>query len=679
MFQPDGLVAWNCPDVYYHLHRIVVGAQSWPRFPEFDLWRNYPNGAYSIWSPLFDMVPAAIAALTSVPPLLVGVLWPAVLGALAILPLLDILRRLQGDTAWLGVALYIVLPGSVSFAILGRADHHVGEVVTQLWVYALTLRCVQTLEHGAAPTTRQASVLGIAIALSLLMWRGAVVYLTVPAAVGLLMVATTQQASTRKAAARVFIVALCVGAGLTLPYAALNVMRGRPAFAAYHLSLLQPAMLLAWALLFPVAQQIGQTGLQLRPLLRVNVMLPMLGVALLFGLGAHGFLAGTAFLTRVGDPWAANITESQPAWAGGIPTYFVIEELGFTPLLLVFLIVIHLVVVLRSRPPSPTAVFVLLSAACATALVFMQVRFVYYAAPVAVAVPGALWCALRGRKLTQAAAVLLAFAALWPVTRFWSPVFDSDPQTQMRPLEMEPWLVRMMTELRVSTPSAGDVYQPGVRPAYCVLAPWTLGNFIQTMAHRAVLASSGGPHETAAYDDTVLFSSHFTQESEAVERMVKRGCRYAITERVAADSEPEGSAEKLFARRLHLHDGSDWQTNSGSGQFRWRFESHDAPGQPSAQYKVFELVPGALLRFPAARASWLQTEVHDAYRRFVYQRRLQPAADGFVAARVSQPGTYRVVDGNGTVAGAVSVSEKAVMRGHTLSFAASPESERALH
>ncbi len=547
----------------------------------------------------------------------------------------------------------------------------------QLWVYALTLRNVQALERGTVPSARQAALLGLAMSLSLWMWRGAVVFLVVPAAVGLLMVATMRDAERRRAASRVFSIALVVAALLTLPYSVLNVVRGRPAFAAYFLSLLQPAMLLAWALLFPVAPQLGETGLQLRPLLRARVVLPVLGVLALLGVGAHGFLAGTAFLTRIGDPWAATITESQPAWTGGLPTQFVIEELGFTPLLLVALVLIQLVAVLRTRPPSPTAVFVLLSSACATALVLLQVRFVYYAAPVVAAVPGALWCALRERPRARVAGAVLAVVVLWPAARFWSPVFDADPNTEMRPLEMEPWLALLMTDLRLSTPSAGDVEQPEVRPAYCVLAPWSLGNFIEIMAQRPVLASSGGPHETEAYADTVLFSHHFTQESQAVERMKKRGCRYAITERIDPASEPPGSAEKVFAQRLHAHDGADWDAYSGSGQFRWRFESHDAPGDQDALYKVFELVPGALLRFPTAQALWVQTELHDPYRHFLYRRRLQPAADGLVEVRVSQAGTYRVLAANGSVLGEVPVSEKAVSRGHTLSFGAATAAQAA--
>jgi hypothetical protein len=431
--------------------------------------------------------------------------------------------------------------------------------------------------------------------------------------------------------------------------------------------------LLAWALLLLLAQQLGETGLQLRPLLRAHVVLPVVGVVLLLGLGAHGFLAGTAFLTRIGDPWAATITESQPLWAGGRPTYFVIEELGFTPPLLVLLILVQLAVLARRWPPSPIATFVLLSTACATALVFMQVRFVYYAAPVVVAVPGALWCALRARPFARMAAVGLALCLLWPVTRFWRPVFDGNPRTQMRPPKMEPWLTQLLANLREWTPSAGDVYQPGVRPAYCVLAPWDLGNFIQTMAERPVLASSGGPHETQAYQDTVQFAKVFTKESEAVERMTKHGCRYAITERGNLGVEAQGRAFDVFAQRLHSHDGSDWGGGPGSGRFRWRFESHDVASGQMPRYKVFELVPGALLRFPSAHARIVQTVVRDAFRSFLYQRHLEPVDGNAVSARVSQPGNYSILDAGGAVLGVVSVSEKAVVQGHTLVLSAAPE------
>jgi hypothetical protein len=504
--------------------------------------------------------------------------------------------------------------------------------------------------------------------LSLWMWRGSVVFLAVPAAVALFTLANTRDAPLRRGVARHFALALGVAVASTLPYGVLNAMRGRAPFSAYYLSLLQPAMLASWALLLPVAAQIGETRLRLRPLLRAGVLLPLLGVAVLAAFAIDGVLGGVAFLSRVGDPWAATITESQPLWAGGLPTRYAIEQLGFVPLLLLAIAVGQLIALLR-RGMTPTALFVLLCTACATTLVFMQVRFVYYAAPVVAAVPGGLWFALRESRLAhRAAAVGLALVLIWPTTRFWSPVFDGDPRSQMRPLEMEPWLTRLLSELAAMTPAAGDAQRPDLQPAYCVLAPWDIGNFIQTVAERPVLASSGGPHETAAYADTELFLRRFTRESEAVERMRARGCRYAITDWAA----PTRRSQGLFAQRLHANDGSDTASQLGSGRFRFRFETLRAVGEAVSRYKVFELVAGAELRLPRGAATHVETTVQAAQRRFSYRRRLEPSGATEVATRVSQPGEYRVLDAGGALLGQVAVSEQAVARGGSLLLAARP-------
>ncbi len=129
------------------------------------------------------------------------------------------------------------------------------------------------------------------------------------------------------------------------------------------------------------------------------------------------------------------------------------------------------------------------------------------------------------------------------------------------------------------------------------------------------------------------------------------------------------TTEPLFARRLHAHDGSDTPGNAGSGRFRWRFESNDRPGSGTSRYKVFEFVPGALLRFPPGSAVSVQTAVRGPRRRFVYRRDLHASDGGSVVTRVSQPGAYAVLDGNGVVLGSIQVSDLAVSRGRTLTLA----------
>lgn len=222
----------------------------------------------------------------------------------------------------------------------------------------------------------------------------------------------------------------------------------------------------------------------------------------------------------------------------------------------------------------------------------------------------------------------------------------------------------------MATPSAGDVHRPELRPSYCVLAPWELGNFIQTIAHRPVLASSGGPHETTAYADTVRFARQIESEAEAAALMNARGCRYAIS--TFAARAPGARPDAVFSQRLHGHDGSDWDAHEGSGRFRFRFESLRSRRQRVAEYKVFELVPGVVLRLPAGRATHVETDVRTAQRRFVYRRRLEPGDPGVVTARVSQPGEYRIVDARGAVMGTITVSDQAVLHGRSIALAAAP-------
>jgi hypothetical protein len=239
----------------------------------------------------------------------------------------------------------------------------------------------------------------------------------------------------------------------------------------------------------------------------------------------------------------------------------------------------------------------------------------------------------------------------------------------MRPATTPPWLIELLVALTRATPSAGDVHRPDVLPAYCVLAPWNLGNFIQTVSERAVLASSGGAHETPAYEDTLRFARGIEDERRAVELLEARGCRYAITERTAA-ARPSGL--RSFAAGLHDHDGSDGESRAGTGRFRLLLESHDVPPPQVPRYKVFALVEGALLVFPGRGAAAVRARVPLPPRTVTYTRALERGNDGRLAVRVSQPGRYDVLDANSAVLGSIVVSEEAVDQGQTLSLIAAP-------
>src|SRR5687767_14078115 len=48
------------PDACYHLRRVDLIGQVFPRLPVFDPTTNHPDGAYLIWPPLYDLLLALL-------------------------------------------------------------------------------------------------------------------------------------------------------------------------------------------------------------------------------------------------------------------------------------------------------------------------------------------------------------------------------------------------------------------------------------------------------------------------------------------------------------------------------------------------------------------------------------------------------------------------------------------
>jgi asparagine N-glycosylation enzyme membrane subunit Stt3 len=49
-------VLFGYDDPYYHLRRIILTLQHFPRVPAFDSYTNFPDGAVITWPPGFDLL-----------------------------------------------------------------------------------------------------------------------------------------------------------------------------------------------------------------------------------------------------------------------------------------------------------------------------------------------------------------------------------------------------------------------------------------------------------------------------------------------------------------------------------------------------------------------------------------------------------------------------------------------
>jgi asparagine N-glycosylation enzyme membrane subunit Stt3 len=249
-------------------------------------------------------------------------------------------------------------------------------------------------------------------------------------------------------------------------------------------------------------------------------------------------------------------------------------------------------------------------------------------------------------------------------------------------LSLQGTQLRFAESVREATPeSIGCGPEPGV-PAYGILAHPAIGHVLHYVARRATPADPFGPYIGQENFDSLQRAWRSTSEQQVVEIAERLQARYVLS---ASDASSLTDASVLG--RLHRNDGSAEQSLPQLGRFRLLAEG--PPGgvslavqfeektRATTPYKLFEIVPGALLSVPAPageRATALVSVRSPSGRRFSY--RAESIADAHGEARLRVPyatgpsgraasgGPYTVVAGDRRYQ--VAVPEAAVLTGSVI-------------
>ncbi|KKH97669.1 hypothetical protein DU79_07320, partial [Methanosarcina mazei] len=135
VFLSNGFVKFTSNDPWYHIRTLNVLLENYPQRMFFNPMTNYPYGSYIHFGPLFDQMMAIISLILGLgspsQDLIntVGAYFPAVLGALTVIPVYYIGKYLGGrKTGILAAVLIAFAPGQfLSRSIIGFTDHHVAE------------------------------------------------------------------------------------------------------------------------------------------------------------------------------------------------------------------------------------------------------------------------------------------------------------------------------------------------------------------------------------------------------------------------------------------------------------------------------------------------------------------------------------------------------------------------
>ncbi len=135
VFLPSGFVKFTSNDAWYHMRTLNVLLQNYPKRMFFNPMTNYPYGSYIHFGPLYDQMMALTSLFlglgnpSSELVSTVGAYFPAVLGALTVIPVYYIGKYLGGHkTGILAAILIAFAPGQFLYrSTIGFTDHHVAE------------------------------------------------------------------------------------------------------------------------------------------------------------------------------------------------------------------------------------------------------------------------------------------------------------------------------------------------------------------------------------------------------------------------------------------------------------------------------------------------------------------------------------------------------------------------
>jgi dolichyl-diphosphooligosaccharide--protein glycosyltransferase len=493
VFTPSG-VSFQETDAWFHVRTIHNLLAHFPLRSGFDPYMRFPGGGQIPTGPAWDYFVAAGAWVIGVgsptPQLVdaVAAFLPAFLGALMVLPVFVLTRRLFGGIAGLFAALWIaVIPGTFLWLThLGLADHHAAESFLAL----LVLVCL----CEAMDTERRWFAIGAGLALgAYLCTRPNGVF--VPASLGLAVLLAP-------AGARMLWPALGTAAMISFPAIGGPAWLALSAAAAASL-----AALLSW---------------------QKRVLLTAAAAAIAFAVRPYWFAFLLWQVRRYLFHWDSTATVQELApllrshgTSAGQSVYY---QLGCSWILALPALLCVIALAARKRRPALT-LFVVWSVVMAAGG-FVQVRMVVYAAVVASILAGAAcaWLARENRTLAAGlAAVVLAVNLPLSLEQMG---IDYGPSEDWR---------QALSWLRTNSPEPlGDpaawfrrygtgtafVYPPS---AYGVAVHWEYGYWIESLARRI-------PSANATQAGAVDMASFFTSGDppSALQSLRRLGARYVM-------------------------------------------------------------------------------------------------------------------------------------------------------
>ena len=691
-------------DEFYHMRRILYTVQNFPETLWFDSYLNYPHGWENVWPPLYDQICAAFCLLlgqnTRPGVEMAASFMPIIFGTITTIVVYFLIREIfDHRTAILASLMTVLAPTYLQYTRFAAMDHHSLEVLFLLsaLLFLILAFCRQEKRYIFAVLA------GISLAALAYTWHGATLYLAIIPVYGAIEIAMAlKNKRSWQATAMALMLALAVAIILILPYR--NAAWLRPSFMGIV------AVFGAMAVISALGYIVAKKNMSWKAFPLGIIILSLAFVLILSsGLLELGGLIKFGLELIWGGSWIGMISEAEPLiydWLTFKQVLF--SGLGLNLLFAFAGLAVILIYIRNSQEGRRQGLMILLLwAVFSIALTFGQLRFLYMSTiSIGILISILFFYLLdlirnrlggsNQRSILPAILILFLFLILPSIAEVANTVTYSDPMIKGDWQESMAWL-------KENSNATSFFDAPVKTPEYSVMCWWDYGNWIMYMAERPVVASNF----QAGWEDAAKFYLSESEEN-ATALLDERGSKYVFLDHSMAYGKLGAIAnwahedlttyfmaqdysgtqitviptQRLFNTtlgKLYYFDAA------GTGHFRLIYESRTFLGEnpAKAQVKIFEYVPGALIRVrtgPDQKVGCVLNMTSNQDRPFIYANQAAPK-EGVLEMRVpystesryecKAADPYLIFSGNqmGVRMKHVNVSEDDVLQGRTIEVA----------
>ena len=691
-------------DEFYHMRRILYTVQNFPETLWFDSYLNYPHGWENVWPPLYDQICAAFCLLlgqnTRPGVEMAASFMPIIFGTITTIVVYFLIREIfDHRTAILASLMTVLAPTYLQYTRFAAMDHHSLEVLFLLsaLLFLILAFCRQEKRYIFAVLA------GISLAALAYTWHGATLYLAIIPVYGAIEIAMAlKNKRSWQATAMALMLALAVAIILILPYR--NAAWLRPSFMGIV------AVFGAMAVISALGYIVAKKNMSWKAFPLGIIILSLAFVLILSsGLLELGGLIKFGLELIWGGSWIGMISEAEPLiydWLTFKQVLF--SGLGLNLLFAFAGLAVILIYIRNSQEGRRQGLMILLLwAVFSIALTFGQLRFLYMSTiSIGILISILFFYLLdlirnrlggsNQRSILPAILILFLFLTLPSIAEVANTVTYSDPMIKGDWQESMAWL-------KENSNATSFFDAPVKTPEYSVMCWWDYGNWIMYMAERPVVASNF----QAGWEDAAKFYLSESEEN-ATALLDERGSKYVFLDHSMAYGKLGAIAnwahedlttyfmaqdysgtqitviptQRLFNTtlgKLYYFDAA------GTGHFRLIYESRTFLGEnpAKAQVKIFEYVPGALIRVrtgPDQKVGCVLNMTSNQDRPFIYANQAAPK-EGVLEMRVpystesryecAAADPYLIFSGNqmGVRMKHVNVSEDDVLQGRTIEVA----------